>query len=64
MADGTRVGENVNSSLLVLRHSNRDRQKVGQKRIGVGNVDDFGVGQNLGHEAARVEVGGDGHTET
>jgi hypothetical protein len=63
VADGARVCEVVDARLVVRGEQDGARQQVVQDRVGVGDVDDTGVGCDLGHEGARVQIVRDGHAE-
>ena len=64
VADGARVGEVVDTHVVMLGEQEGGGEEVGEDGVGVWDVDDFGVFCDLGDEGAGVEVVGDGHAET
>ena len=63
VTDCTGVGEVQNAFLFVLSQCYDYRQQVGKDAVRVRHVDHLVVLGDLGHEAARMQVIGDGHSK-
>jgi hypothetical protein len=61
VGNGTRVGEIVDASFLVLGHKDGSWQEIVQDGVGVGDVDYALVFGDLGDEITGVKVVTDGH---
>lgn len=62
--DSTRVGEVVDTSVLVFSHKDGGWEEVVENGVGVGNIYHSLVLGDLGDEVARVQVVADGHPES
>lgn len=62
--DGSRVGEVVDTGLLVLGQDDGGWEEIVEDGVGVWDIDDSVVLGNLGDKVAGVEVVADGHAKT